>query len=254
MSASAEGRLAGRRALVTGAAGGLGAEICRALVREGAAVALAGRRRDPLEALAAELAAAGGHAFARPLDVTDARDAAACVAEVEAQLGGLDLLVTAAAIDTGWARAAELDLDLWKATIDINLNGTYYLCRAALPGMVRRGGGSIVTVTSVAGHKAWAEDAAYNASKAGVDLLTRTIAVEYAADGIRANCVAPGVIDAGLTDVVTAEAERQALIDQHPIGRMGTVAEVAEAVVWLGSDAASFTTGSTVRVDGGFLT
>jgi NAD(P)-dependent dehydrogenase (short-subunit alcohol dehydrogenase family) len=247
-------RLEGRRALVTGAAGGLGIEICRALVREGAAVALTGRRAEPLKTLAGELVAGGGHAFARPLDVRDHDDVDACVAEVEAELGGLDLVVTAAAIDTGWARAAELDLELWKATIDINLNGTYYVCRAALPIMVRRGGGSIVTVTSVAGHKAWAEDAAYNASKAGVDLLTRTIAVEYAADGIRANCVAPGVIDAGLTDVVTEEDERRALIDQHPIGRMGTVGEVAEAVVWLSSDAASFTTGSTLRVDGGFLT
>ena len=112
---------------------------------------------------------------------------------------------------------------------------------------------AIVNITSVAGHKAWATDAAYNASKAAVEILTRTIAVEYATRGIRANCVAPGVIDAGLTDTVTDQAERGELVALHPMDRMGTVDEVAEAVVWLASTAASFTTGSTLRVDGGFL-
>ena len=98
-----------------------------------------------------------------------------------------------------------------------------------------------------------ARNARSNASKAGVEILTRTIAVEYATQGVRANCVAPGVIDAGLTDTVTDEDERTALVAQHPMARMGTVEEVAEAVVWLASAGASFTTGSTVRVDGGFL-
>jgi NAD(P)-dependent dehydrogenase (short-subunit alcohol dehydrogenase family) len=119
--------------------------------------------------------------------------------------------------------------------------------------LIASGGGTIVNVTSVAGHKAWATDEAYNASKAGVEILTRTIAVEYSKYGIRANCVAPGVIDAGLTDTVTDEAERVELVRLHPMARMGTVEEFAEAVVWLASDATSFTTGSTVRVDGGFL-
>jgi NAD(P)-dependent dehydrogenase (short-subunit alcohol dehydrogenase family) len=119
--------------------------------------------------------------------------------------------------------------------------------------MVAGGGGSIVNITSVAGHKAWAEDVAYNASKAGVRQMTKTIAVEYAPAGIRANCLAPGVIDAGLTDTVTEAEDREALIAMHPMARMGTVSEVAEAAVWLASDTSSFTTGSTVVVDGGFL-
>jgi NAD(P)-dependent dehydrogenase (short-subunit alcohol dehydrogenase family) len=168
-------------------------------------------------------------------------------------MGGLDVLVTGAAIDTGWARAADMELGIWDDTITTNLSGTYYACRAALPLMVAAGGGAIVTITSVAGLKAWAEDAAYNASKAGVTMLTRTIAVEYADEGIRANCLAPGVIDGGLTDTVTEPGDRAALIAMHPMGRMGTVAEVAEAAVWLASDASAFTTGSTVSVDGGFL-
>ena len=101
--------------------------------------------------------------------------------------------------------------------------------------------------------RAWEEDAAYNASKAGVELLTRTIAVEYGPRGVRANCVAPGVIDAGMTDVITDASERAALVAKQPLGRMGLAEEVAEAAVWLASDASSFTTGTTLTVDGGFL-
>ena len=181
----------------------------------------------------------------------DAGAVAERVAEAHARLGGLDVVVNAAAIDTGWAKAAEMSLEIWDDTIATNLSGTYYVCRAALPLMGK--GGSIVNITSVAGLRAWAEDAAYNASKAGVELLTRTIAVEYATLGIRANCLAPGVIDGGLTDVVTSDAERAQLVAMHPVARMGRIEEVAEAAVWLASDASSFTTGSTLRVDGGFL-
>ena len=110
-----------------------------------------------------------------------------------------------------------------------------------------------MNISSVAGERAWAEDVAYNASKAGVELLTRTIAVEYAAQGVRANCLAPGVIDAGMTDDLPDGDERERLRGLHPLGRFGTAEEVAEAAVWLLSDAASFTTGTTLRVDGGFL-
>jgi NAD(P)-dependent dehydrogenase (short-subunit alcohol dehydrogenase family) len=247
------GRLAGRRALVTGAGGGLCAEVVRAFAAEGADVAVLGRRREPLERVAAEVEAAGRRSVVLPCDVADAASAADAVDAAAAQLGGLDVVVNGAAIDTGWAPAGEMSVSIWRDTIAINLNGTYFVCRAALPHLLGAGGGSIVNISSVAGNKAWALDAAYNASKAGVEILTRTIAVEYATQGIRANCVAPGVIDAGLTATVTDAAERAELVAMHPMGRMGTVAEFAEAVVWIASDAASFTTGSTLRVDGGFL-
>ena len=247
------GRLAGRRALVTGAGGGLCAEVVRAFAAEGADVAVLGRRREPLERVAAEVEAAGRRSVVLPCDVADAASAADAVDAAAAQLGGLDVVVNGAAIDTGWAPAGEMSVSIWRDTIAINLNGTYFVCRAALPHLLGAGGGSIVNISSVAGNKAWALDAAYNASKAGVEILTRTIAVEYATQGIRANCVAPGVIDAGLTATVTDSAERAELVAMHPMGRMGTVAEFAEAVVWIASDAASFTTGSTLRVDGGFL-
>jgi NAD(P)-dependent dehydrogenase (short-subunit alcohol dehydrogenase family) len=246
------GRLAGKRAFVTGAGGGLGGAIAQTFTAEGAAVALAGRSGARLQAVAAR-APGPGEALPFPLDVRDAAAVADGISAAHAEMGGLDVLVTGAAIDTGWAPVAEMELGIWDDTITTNLSGTYYACRAALPLMVAAGGGAIVTITSVAGLKAWAEDAAYNASKAGVTMLTRTIAVEYADKGIRANCLAPGVIDGGLTDTVDDPAERAALIAMHPMGRMGTVAEVAEAAVWLASDASAFTTGSTVSVDGGFL-
>jgi NAD(P)-dependent dehydrogenase (short-subunit alcohol dehydrogenase family) len=246
-------RLRGRRALLTGAAGGIGAEIARALTQEGCALMISSRRAEALEGMARALADAGSAVVAHALDVRDPGAVAGAVDAAAARFSGLDLIVNAAAVDFGWAPAGDMAVADWQTTIDTNLSGTYYACRAALPHLERSGAGAIVNITSVAGLRAWAEDCAYNAAKAGVELLTRTIAVEYAQRGVRANCVAPGVIDAGLTDVVAAPAEREALVALHPMGRMGSIAEVAEAVVWLASEAASFTTGSTILVDGGFL-
>jgi NAD(P)-dependent dehydrogenase (short-subunit alcohol dehydrogenase family) len=244
-----EGRLDGKRVLLTGAGGGLVAAIARAFAAEGAVQVLAGRTLERVEAVASGLE----RAEAVRLDVADSAAVEAAVASAHERMGGLDVLVNGAAIDTGWAPSADMELGVWDSTIAINLSGTYYTCRAAIPLMVAGGGGSIVNITSVAGHKAWAEDVAYNASKAGVHQMTKTMAVEYATQGIRANCLAPGVIDGGLTDVVTEDADRDMLVKMHPMMRMGTTAEVAEAAVWLASDASSFTTGWTLAVDGGFL-
>ena len=244
-----EGRLEGKRVFLTGAGGGLVAAIARAFAAEGAVQVLAGRTPERVEAVASGLE----WADAVTLDVADSAAVAAAVADAHDRMGGLDVVVNGAAIDTGWAPSADMDVDVWDSTVAINLNGTYYTCRAAIPVMIAGGGGSIVNITSVAGHKAWAEDVAYNASKAGVHQMTKTIAVEYATQGIRANCLAPGVIDGGLTDVVTDDADREMLVKMHPMLRMGTTGEVAEAAVWLASDASSFTTGWTLAVDGGFL-
>jgi len=241
-------RLGGKRAFLTGAGGGLVGAIARAFAAEGAELVLAGRTLSRVQPVAADCGAA-----AVELDVADAGAVAAAVAAARDRMGGLDVVVNGAAIDTGWAPSADMDLGVWDSTVAINLSGTYYVCRAAIPLMVAGGGGSIVNITSVAGHKAWAEDVAYNASKAGVTQMSRTMAVEYATAGVRVNCLAPGVIDGGLTDTVTEPADRELLVGMHPMGRMGTTAEVAEAAVWLASDASSFTTAWTVAVDGGFL-
>lgn len=242
-------RLDGRRALITGASGGLGAAVARAFASAGARVVLAGRRLEPLRTLAEELRGAE----ALELDVSDAASASAGVARAAELLGGLDTLVGAAAVDCDWAPVAEMSVETWDETVTTNLSGMFYVCRAAIPHLVAAGGGSIVTLTSVAGYKVWPHDAAYSVSKAGVDMLTRTIAVEYGSHGIRANCISPGVIDGGMTDEVTDPEERARLAALHAIPRLGLVEEVAEAAVWLASDASSFTSGSVLRVDGAFL-
>jgi NAD(P)-dependent dehydrogenase (short-subunit alcohol dehydrogenase family) len=242
-------RLDGARALVTGATGGLGAAVARAFVDEGARVALVARNPAKLESLQARL---GGATISVAADVSAASEAARAVDEAVAAFGGLDAVVNAAAIDTLWRPVGDLPVEEWDRAIAVNLSGTFYVCRAALPHLVERGG-AIVNLTSVAGLRAWEEDAAYNASKAGVELLTRTISVEYGSRGVRANCLAPGVIDAGMTDVITDSDEREALVRKHPLARLGRAEEVAEAAVWLASGASSFTTGATLTVDGGFL-
>jgi NAD(P)-dependent dehydrogenase (short-subunit alcohol dehydrogenase family) len=242
------GRLAGRRALVTGATRGLGKAVAIAFSREGARLALLARDQERLEALQGVL---GDEATTVAADVSRWDEAERGVGEAVHALGGLDVVVNAAAIDTSWKPVGDLPVEEWDRAIAVNLSGTFYVCRAALPHLER--GAAIVNFTSVAGVRAWAEDAAYNASKAGVELLTRTIAVEYGARGVRSNCVAPGVIDAGMTDIVVDPDERRALVAQHPLGRLGLAEEVAEAVVWLSSDGSSFTTGATLTVDGGFL-
>ena len=247
------GRLTRRRIAVTGGGRGLGRSIALAAAGEGAAVGLMGRTPQALEEAATEARSHGVAAAVAAADVADASAVESAVAELAGVLGGLDGLVNAAAVDCAWAPTAEMELGEWDRTIAVNLSGTFYCCRFALPHLVAAGGGAIVNITSVAGERAWAEDVAYNASKAGVKLLTRTIAVEYAEQGVRANCLAPGAIDAGMTDDVPSEDERERLRRLHPAGRFGTAEEVAEAAVWLLSDAASFTTGATLRVDGGFL-
>jgi NAD(P)-dependent dehydrogenase (short-subunit alcohol dehydrogenase family) len=233
--------------VVTGAGRGLGRAIALAAAREGAAVGLVGRTARTLEETAAEASAREVRAVPVPADVSDP-------AAVERALAAAaDGLVTAAAVDCVQAPTGEMELSDWDRTIAVNLSGAFYCCRFALPHLVEAGGGAIVNITSVAGERAWPEDVAYNASKAGVEMLTRTIAVEYAARGVRANCLAPGVIDAGMTDELPSVEERERLRALHPLGRFGDADEVAEAAIWLLSDAASFTTGATLSVDGGFL-
>jgi NAD(P)-dependent dehydrogenase (short-subunit alcohol dehydrogenase family) len=243
------GRLAGRRALVTGAAGGIGSAIASAFVREGAAVACLGRNSAALDEFCLTLES---RAVAVPGDVGDPAQAERAVLRAGELLGGLDTLVNAAGVDCDWRPVGELAVESWDETIRINLSGTFYVCRAALPLLVEQNESAVVNVTSVAGLRVWEHDSAYAVSKAGVEMLTRTIAVEYAQHGLRANCVAPAVIDAGMTDAVTSPAEREALVHLHPLGRMGDADEVAEAAVWLCSGA-TFTTGWTLAVDGGFL-
>jgi NAD(P)-dependent dehydrogenase (short-subunit alcohol dehydrogenase family) len=248
-------RLAGKRAFVVGASRGIGRVISLALADAGASVAVCARLPERLEAVATEIREAGGVAVAVSADCSNATDAQRAAEKAHAELGGLEIVVFAAGIHPAWARVGEQPIESWDTTLQTNLSGFFYVCRWTLPLLVAGGGGAIVGLSSVSGSRGWQLYSPYNVSKAGMENLTRTIAIEYATDGIRANCVVPGVIDAGITfDILEKEPQqRKALVAMHPQGRIGTAEEVAEAVVWLVSDAASFTTGISLPVDGGFL-
>src|SRR5579884_3916278 len=221
--------LSGQAALVTGASGGIGGAIARALHAQGAAVALSGTRADALAALAAEL---GERAHALPADLADPAAPDALVKQAEAALGRLDILVNNAGVtrDTLVLRMRDED---WQAVLDVNLGAAFRLTRAALRGMVRRRHGRIVSITSVVGVTGNPGQANYAASKAAIVGMTKSIAAEVATRGITVNCVAPGFIATAM------------------MGRLGGAEEVAAAVAYLASAEAAYVTGQTLHVNGG---
>jgi NAD(P)-dependent dehydrogenase (short-subunit alcohol dehydrogenase family) len=231
--------LDGLRVLVTGAAGGIGAACVERLTAEGANVA------------AADLEAPG-HAVALAGDVTDADDAAALVDGAAEALGGLDGLVLAAGIH--WTGPThEMDPAAFRAVIDVSVLGTFLCCRAALPRFVAQGDGRIVTLGSTASLGGAPGLAAYSAAKGAVLNLTRSIGVEYARVGVRANCLCPGATNTPLLDRLMADrADPSGFRDRHPIGRFAEPWEIAGTAAFLLSDEASYFAGSAVVVDGGF--
>jgi 2-keto-3-deoxy-L-fuconate dehydrogenase len=235
-------RFNGRRALVTGAGSGIGAAVARALHGEGADVVLADLVAERVETLAGEL---GERASAVGLDVRD-EDA------VRAATGDLDVLVNVAGIGST-TNAPDTPLDVWEAVFAVNARGTFLCCKHAIPGMKARGAGSIVNIASVAGLVGLRNRAAYCASKGAVIALTRALAVDHVGDGIRVNAVCPGTVDTPWVQRLIDDAGESldALRARQPMGRLGTPEEVAEAVLYLASDAAAFVTGSALVIDGG---
>jgi 3-oxoacyl-[acyl-carrier protein] reductase len=238
--------LTGKCALVTGASGGIGAEVARVLHAAGATVGLSGTRVGPLEELAAEL---GGRAHVLPCNLSDAAEVEGLVKRAAEAMGAVDILVNNAGI-TRDGLAMRMSDDDWQAVIDVNLTATFRLCRAAIRGMMKARWGRIVNISSVVGQTGNAGQANYVASKAGMVGLTKALAAEVASRGITANCVAPGFIETAMTDKLT-EAQKAGILGAVPSGRMGTPADVAAAVLYLASPEAGYVTGATLHVNGG---
>jgi 3-oxoacyl-[acyl-carrier protein] reductase len=238
--------LGGRRALVTGASGGIGGAIAEALHRQGATVTLSGTRTEALEALKAKL---GERAYVAPADLGDAASVDALAPEAERLMGGLDILVNNAGLTRDGLAVRMKDED-WEIVLRVNLEAAFRLARAALRGMMRQRFGRIVGITSVVGVTGNAGQANYAASKAGMIGLSKALAMEVASRGITVNCVAPGFIESPMTDRLN-EKRRETILGNIPAGRLGTGADVAAAVVYLASDEAAYVTGQTVHVNGG---
>ncbi|MCK8785560.1 3-oxoacyl-[acyl-carrier-protein] reductase [Roseomonas sp. NAR14] len=239
-------RLDGKVALVTGASGGIGAAIARALHAQGASVALSGTRRDALESLAAEL---GERTLVAPAQLAEAEAAATLVGEVEEKFGRLDILVNNAGFTRDGLMLRMTDAD-WGAVLDVDLGAPFRLARAALRGMMKRRAGRIVGIASIVGATGNPGQANYAAAKAGLIGMTKAMAQEIAPRGVTANIVAPGFIRTPMTDALN-EAQRAALLGRIPLGRMGEPADVAAAVVYLASGEAGWVTGATLHVNGG---
>ncbi len=238
--------LTGKRALVTGASGGIGGAIARALHGAGATVGLSGTRTEPLEALAAEL---GERAHVLPCNLSDPDAVDALPKAAVEAMGGLDILVNNAGItrDQVFMRMSDED---WQTVLDVNLTATMRLCRGAIRGMMKARWGRIVNISSIVGATGNPGQANYAASKAGMVGMTKSIAYEVASRGITANCVAPGFIATAMTDKLTDD-QKGKINAQIPAARMGTPEEIAAAVLYLAAPEAGYVTGATLHVNGG---
>ncbi|MDG1069557.1 MAG: 3-oxoacyl-[acyl-carrier-protein] reductase [Sulfitobacter sp.] len=238
--------LKGKNALVTGASGGIGADIARALHAQGATVGLSGTRVEPLEALAVEL---GERAHVLPCNLSDMEAVKALPKQAAEAMGSVDILVNNAGItrDNLFMRMSD---DEWQSVLDVNLTATFQLCKGVMRGMMKARWGRIVNISSIVGATGNPGQANYAASKAGLIGMSKSLAYEVASRGITVNAVAPGFIATAMTDKLTDD-QKSGIMGQIPAGRMGTPDEIASAVVYLASAEAAYITGATLHVNGG---
>ena len=246
-------RLEGKVAIISGASGGMGAEEARLFAREGAKVVIADIIDEDGEAVAREIEDTGGEATYVHTDVTSAESWDAAVQATLDKYGKVDILVNNAGISSG-SHEDPLDVDGWNNIMDVNSTGVYLGTRAVIPTMLEAGGGSIVNISSIMGFVGGeGGHPAYHASKGAVRIFTKATAVRYGPDGIRANSVHPGFMPPMRTSNFRSSDERQQLIDLTPLRRTGETIEVANGVLFLASDEASFVTGTELVIDGGFI-
>ena len=238
--------LTGKNALVTGASGGIGGAIARALHARGAAVGLSGTRAAALEDLAGSL---GERVRVLPCDLRHAAATDALIGQAEAALGQVDIVVNNAGL-TRDALALRMRDDDWQTVLDVNLTAGFRIARAALKGMMRRRWGRIIAITSIVGATGNPGQTNYAAAKAGTVGLAKALAAEVASRGITVNCVAPGFVVTPMTDALKEE-QRTAIADRIPAGRLGSPEDIAAAVVYLASEEAGYVTGQTLHVNGG---
>lgn len=241
-------------ALITGGGSGIGRAVALAWAREGAQVVVSDVDQKGSEETVAMVEKAGANALFVPADVSKPEDCEALVRRTVDKFGRLDVACNNAGIGGPQAPTAQYPLDGWSQVMGVNLSGVFYGMRFQLAAMLKNGGGSIVNMASILGAVGFANSSAYAAAKHGVIGLTQTAALEYSAQGVRINAVGPGFIH---TPMISAAEEDKAthdmLVASHPIGRLGRAEEVAELVLWLSSDKASFVTGAYYPVDGGYL-
>ncbi|MEO9651603.1 MAG: 3-oxoacyl-[acyl-carrier-protein] reductase [Roseobacter sp.] len=238
--------LQGKNALITGASGGIGAEIARTLHQAGATVGLSGTRVEPLEALAAEL---GARAHVVPCNLSDLEAVDALPKQAAAAMGSVDILVNNAGItrDNLFMRMSD---DEWQSVLNVNLTATFKLCKGVMRGMMKARWGRIVNISSIVGATGNPGQANYAASKAGMIGMSKSLAYEVASRGITVNAVAPGFIETAMTDKLTDD-QKSGIMTQIPAGRMGSAAEIASGVLYLSSPEAGYVTGTTLHVNGG---
>jgi 3-oxoacyl-[acyl-carrier protein] reductase len=238
--------LSGKAALVTGASGGIGGAIARALHAQGAVVTLSGTRADALEQLKGTLGERT-HVIAARMD--DAADIERLAKEAEAAMGKIDILVNNAGITRDNISMRMKDEE-WEKVLEVNLTGTFRLTRAAMRGMMKRRAGRVINITSIVGVTGNPGQANYAAAKAGLIGMSKSLAQELASRGITVNCVAPGFIATPMTDVLTDD-QKKAILGRVPASRLGTPEEIAAAVIFLASNEAAYVTGQTLHINGG---